>query len=158
MSHGILNGMRCLSLLFALTFLNGCGTNHEAFVDILVPVQAQELYNRDNPGELILSIDTDGNFAQQLVLGVLCDPFDEAQTAVWGLTGSGCATEAHLTTWTQPADPTSTCDGPANTLIAGAQPDESAWTATGVLFEGNVRGCVDGDDELSLTLAPPESL
>jgi hypothetical protein len=157
MSHGILNGMRCLSLLSALTFLAGCGTQHEASVEVIVPVAVQEQYNRDTPGELILEVETDGNFAQQLVLGILCDPLDEARTAVWMLTGSGCATQATLTAWVQDADPDSTCDGgPANTLTVGAEPDEGAWDATAVLFEGNTRGCLDGDETLRLTLSPPD--
>ncbi len=157
MSHGILNGMRCLSLLLALTFLAGCGTQHEAVVGVIVPVAVQEQYNRDTPGELILAVETDGNFAQQLVLGVLCDASDEPRTAVWTLTGSGCATQADLTAWVQDADPDSTCDGgPNNTLTVGAEPADDAWTASAVLFEGNTRGCLDGDETLSLTLAPPE--
>ena len=156
MSHGILNDMRCLSLLLALTFLAGCGTQHEASVDVIVPVAVQEQYNRDNPGELILQVETDGNFGQQLILGVLCDASDEARTAVWTLTGSGCATQATLTAWVADADPDSTCDGgPANTLTVGAEPDDDAWVGSAGLFEGNTRGCVDGDEALSLTLEPP---
>jgi hypothetical protein len=124
---------------------------------VIVPVAVQEQYNSDNPGELILTVETDGNFAQQLVLGVLCDATDEARTAVWTLTGSGCATQADLTAWVQDANPDSTCDGgPANTLTVGAEPDADAWVASIVLFEGNTRGCMDGDEAASLTLGPPE--
>lgn len=155
MSHGILNGMRCQSLLFALTFLSGCGSVHEASVDIVVPIEVQEQYNRDTRGELLLSVETDGNFAQQLVLGVLCDPSDEARTANWALSGSGCASQAQLTAWVQDANPESTCEeGPINTLTVGAEPEDDAWIAEGILFEGNIRGCPAGDEALTLTLAP----
>ncbi len=134
----------------------GCGTQYEASVDVIVPVAVQEQYNRETPGELILVVETDGDFSQQLILGVLCDASDEPRAAVWTLTGSGCAAQADLTAWVQNADPNSTCDGgPANTLTVGAEPDDDAWVGSAVLFEGNTRGCLHGDETLILTLEPP---
>ena len=139
-------------LVFFCLALAACAPQHDASVDVIVPVSLQEQYSEDEPGELVLSVVTEGNFSRTYVLGLLCEPSADDRTATWTLEGPGCAREAAILAWVQSADGASCDMGPEAQVIEPQEVPESAWTAEGVIFPGNLAGCEAGDDTLVLAL------
>lgn len=136
--------------------LVACGPSVDLQVDIGVPAALQQQFDADNPGQIVLDATSETTFDAQVLLGVICDATDEERLARWTFSGRGCALESEILVWVEPVSIDGACDeGAELPTEASVEPPASAWTASGLVFAGQTRGCEPGSDFLELTLEAP---